>query len=46
MADWISVDEAAELSGYNVQHIRRLIRGKQIAATKKGLMWWSIENPC
>ncbi len=40
MADWISVEEAAELSGYNVQHIRRLIRTKQVTAEKKGLMWW------
>jgi len=40
MADWLSVDEAAELSGYNAQHLRRLIRSGQIKAQKKGLMWW------
>lgn len=40
MADWISVEEAAELSGYNAEHIRRLIRGKQISAQKKGGQWW------
>ena len=40
MADWISVEDAAELSGYNAEHIRRLIRGKQIVANKKGTMWW------
>ncbi len=40
MADWISVEEAVEVSGYNAGHIRRLIREGQIQAEKKGLMWW------
>ncbi len=40
MADWISVEEAAELSGYNAEHVRRLIRTKLILAAKKGVMWW------
>jgi hypothetical protein len=38
--DWISVEEASRVSGYNPQHIRRLIRSKQLLAEKKGLMWW------
>ena len=40
MTDWISVDEAAELSGYNKEYIRYLIRQGQIAAEKKGWQWW------
>jgi hypothetical protein len=40
MADWMSVEEATELSGYNPEHVRRLVRGKLIAAQKKGAMWW------
>jgi len=40
MADWISVDEAAGLSGYSAEYIRRLIRSARIRALKKGLMWW------
>jgi excisionase family DNA binding protein len=40
MADWMSVDEAASLSGYSAEYIRRLIRNDRIRAQKKGLMWW------
>lgn len=40
MPDWISVEEAAQLSQYNTQHIRYLIREKKIVAQKKGIMWW------
>jgi len=40
MADWISVEEAAEMSGYNQEHIRRLIRWGLISAKKKGGQWW------
>jgi hypothetical protein len=40
MPDWISVEEAAEMSGYNAEHVRRLIRSKLIVAQKKGAMWW------
>lgn len=40
MADWISVEEAAEWSGYNAEQLRRLIRSQDIAAQKKGAMWW------
>jgi len=35
MTDWISVEEAAELSGYSEEQLRRLIREKQITAEKK-----------
>ena len=40
MADWITTDEAAELSGYNVEYVRRLIRDGKIAAEKKGGQFW------
>lgn len=40
MTDWISVDEAADLSGYNSEYVRRLIRNEQIQAEKKGWQWW------
>jgi excisionase family DNA binding protein len=40
MADWISVEEAASISGYNTEHIRRLIRSGLIHAEKKGPMYW------
>lgn len=38
--DYISVDEAADITEYAKDHIRRLVRQKKIKATKKGLMWW------
>jgi excisionase family DNA binding protein len=40
MADWISVEEAASISGYSSEQIRRLIRSGEIRAQKKGPMWW------
>ena len=36
--DWITTAEAAQLSGYNEQHIRRLARANKIVAEKKGVM--------
>ena len=38
--NWISTDEAAELSGYHPEHIRRLIRDGKIQASRKGSMFW------
>lgn len=40
MAEWISVEEAASISGYNMEHIRRLIRNGLLSAQKKGPMYW------
>ena len=40
MPDWMSIEEAANISGYNPEYIRRLIRSKQIKAEKKGRDWW------
>jgi excisionase family DNA binding protein len=37
--DWITTVEAAALSGYHVNHIRRLIRLRQIDARKFGPVW-------
>lgn len=38
--DWISTAEAAELTGYNLEYIRRLIRTGKIKATRKGHDFW------
>ena len=40
MADWITTDEAAEISGYHVVYLRELIRNKKIEAEKKGGSFW------
>ena len=39
LSDWVTTKEAAELSGYHVQHIRRLIRSGKIEAKKWGRDW-------
>ncbi len=38
--DWITTTEAANLSGYHPEHIRRLIRQGKIKAEFKGTMFW------
>ncbi len=40
MADWITTDEAALISGYHVNYIRQIIRKNKIKAEKKGRDWW------
>jgi hypothetical protein len=40
MPDWITAEEAAELSGYHVNYIRRLMRAHKVNGRKAGLMWW------
>ena len=40
MADWITTEEAAQISGYHLEYIRRIIRGKRIRAEKKGGQFW------
>ncbi len=37
--DWITTQEAAELSGYHVNHLRRLIRAGQVRAKKLSFLW-------
>lgn len=40
MPDWITTSEAAQVSGYNIDYLRRLMRQGKITGEKKGLMWW------
>lgn len=37
--DWITTQEAAELSGYHPDHLRRLIRAGAIRARKVSIVW-------
>lgn len=37
--EWLTVNEAAKLSGYDPQHIRRLIRDGEIEARKFSIVW-------
>ncbi len=39
MAKWISVNEAAHLTGYHAEYIRELIRLKHIKARKIVIVW-------
>jgi excisionase family DNA binding protein len=39
MADWITTRKAVELSGYNIQYLRRLIRKNTITAQRFGNVW-------
>lgn len=38
--EWITTQEAAELSGYHVNHLRRLIRAGDIQARKISFLWF------
>jgi len=40
MPEWITTEEAADLSGYHPEYVRRLARQGQIGAKKKGRDWW------
>ncbi|HEY64245.1 MAG TPA: helix-turn-helix domain-containing protein [Caldilineae bacterium] len=40
MPEWISVKEAAEISGYKPAYLRQLIRQGRISAERKGTMYW------
>lgn len=37
--EWITTQEAAKLSGYHPEHLRRLIRQEKIDAQKFGIVW-------
>ena len=37
--DWITTTEAAEISGYHPEYVRRLVRNDQIRARKFGVVW-------
>jgi excisionase family DNA binding protein len=36
----MTTEEAAQLSGYDIQYVRRLARRGKIGAVKKGRDWW------
>jgi excisionase family DNA binding protein len=36
---WIPTSEAAKESGYNAEHLRRLVRNGEIKAQKFGSVW-------
>ena len=36
---WITVTQAAQLTGYNEEHIRRLLRDGLISGRKFGIVW-------
>jgi excisionase family DNA binding protein len=38
-AGWVTVQEAAKISGYHPEHIRRLIREGAIKARKFSIVW-------
>ncbi len=40
MPDWISVEEAAQIAGYDQNYIRKLVRQGKIAGDLKGHMYW------
>ena len=40
MNEYLSTAEAAELTGYANEHIRRLIRSKKVKAELKGGQYW------
>jgi excisionase family DNA binding protein len=37
--DWITTQEAAELSGYHPEYVRKLLQGGHIASRKFGPVW-------
>jgi len=39
MEDWLTTQQAAELSGYHPDHLRRLIRAGEIRGRKWGQAW-------
>jgi excisionase family DNA binding protein len=36
---WITTDEAAELTGYDVEYVRRLLRKGKVQSKKFGAVW-------
>lgn len=38
-SDWLTVNEAAKLSGYHPERIRELIRDNKIVAQKFSIVW-------
>ncbi len=40
LPEWITTEEAADVSGYHPEYIRRLAKAGKIGAEKKGRDWW------
>jgi excisionase family DNA binding protein len=39
MPEWITTAEAAKISGYHAEHIRKLIKSDRVKARKFGQVW-------
>jgi len=44
MPEWITTAEAAELTGYHVKYVRRLVKEGKIAGTKRGGRDWWVDK--
>ena len=44
LEDWLTAQEAANLSGYHLEHIRRLIRAGELDARKWGKITWMVNR--
>jgi excisionase family DNA binding protein len=44
LIDWLTTQEASSLSGYHLEHIRRLIRNREIEAKKWGKVVWMVNR--
>ena len=40
MADWITTEQASQLTGYSLAHLRDLLRQGKIKAEKRGGHYW------
>ena len=40
MADWLTTEEASQLTGYSISYLRHLIRQNKVEAQKKGGQFW------
>lgn len=40
LPEWIDIRQASEISGYNSDYLRRVMRQGKIKAQKRGTMWW------
>jgi excisionase family DNA binding protein len=40
MPDYITTEEAAEILGYHIEHVRWMIRSGKLRADKKAGIWW------
>lgn len=38
--EYVSTQEASDLTGYSIQYLQRLLRQRRIKAVKKGGMYW------